>query len=388
MRFSFNFRQGHEARTPLEDLPVTVTRRAGRFHAGFICVFALIWGGFPPVALFAVGGEIDWSMIWIVVLFPLIAVGLFLFGLRQWRWYKTVTMAEDRVGVVEGGLFSTSTWEEPLSAYEGVVARSKRVSRSSRSGSSSYTVYLVDLYHADDDRTITLFSSTSERDWRSSWEDAARKLGLKALEESGDGLIERDPEDLDKSVADLMEEGKVAVDYDLLQEKAEGIAVDIEGETMVVTRAGPQNGPLGSLIFLLFPWIFIWVGFYSDAPGVVGWIFGAFGILFEVLIVLLVAWDFLSRQRIRIGRDFVRVCDVSRWGETKGKSLPVEEIEVVKLGGEAKKKSKPGLNILGDCGKLRFGRGLPEETLHFIRNLVLAKIEKHHVPGRASPQPG
>lgn len=382
MRFSTNLGRRHlEARTPLGELPVTVTRQASRFHAGFICAFALIWGAFPLVGLFAVGGEIDRGAIFVVTLFPLIAVGLFLYGLRQWRWRKAITIAKDRVAVTERGLFATTSWDEPLAAYEGVVARTRRVSRSK---GSSYTVYLVDLYHADDDRTVTLFASLRESDWRANWEGAARRLGLKALEESGDGLIERDPEDLDKSVADLMEEGKVAVDYDLLQEKAEGIAVDIDGDILVVTRAGPQNNLLAALVFLLFPLIFIGVAIFSDAPALASWLVGAFGMLFEVLIILGIAWDVLSRQRLRIGRDRVRVCSVSRWGETKGKSLPVAEIELVKLGGEEKKRAKPGLNILGDRGKLHFGRGLPEDTLHFIRNLILAKIEKHHVPDKAA----
>ena len=239
---------------------------------------------------------------------------------------------------------------------------------------------MVELHHADDKRNVTLYASRDESEWRQKWEAAARRLGLKALEDSEDGLLERAPEDLDKSVAELIEEGKVAVDYAVLQHKAAGIAVDMDGDTVVVTRQRPQNTLVGALIFLAFPLVFIWVGFYSDAPVPINWLFGGLGLLFETLILLGVAWDLLSRRRLRVGPQRVRVCSVSRWGETKGKSLAVADIETVKLGREDGRSASPGLMLAGDRGKLSFGRRLPDDTLEFLRNLVLAKIEKHHVP--------
>ena len=215
MRLSMNLgRSFRFEEIPVDDLPATVTRTAGRGHALFITIFAVVSGGFPVVALFAVGGEINWDLIWIVALFPLVSAGILVYGLHQLLWRETVTLSPDRVAVEQRGLFGSKSWEEPLSAYEGVVARTKRVSRSSRQGASSYTVYMVELHHADDKRNVTLYASRDESEWRRNWEAAARRLGLKALEDSEDGLLERAPEDLDKSVAELIEEGKVAVDYE------------------------------------------------------------------------------------------------------------------------------------------------------------------------------
>ena len=137
MRVSLNLGRSYRfEEIPLDDLPATVTRTAGRFHALFITVFALLWGGFPVVALFAVGGEINWDLIWIVALFPLIAIGVLLYGLHQLLWRRTITLSPDHVAVEQRGLFGTSSWEEALSAYEGVVARTGRTVVAASDGES------------------------------------------------------------------------------------------------------------------------------------------------------------------------------------------------------------------------------------------------------------
>ncbi len=347
----------------------------------FICLFALVWGGFPVAALIG-GADHDEGAVWIAGFFPLIALGLFLYGVFLIRHSKTITIGPDRIGVDEQRLFKRLVWDEPFSAYRGVLARTKRVSRGSKHGSSSYTVYLVELHHPDKDKTITLFSSTDRGSWRGRWERAARALGVPAIEESADGLVERDIQDLDKSVSELLEEGKLKIDYDSLGQKAEGVAVEVEGDELVVTRQGPQNSPATMIFFLAFPWIFIGVAYFSgsgaDRTG--AWLAGGFGVLFEVILICVVLWDLLSRERLRIGPYDLTTCSISRWGESKGRSLSVSAVETIKVGGPEggarNTKLQPALVMVADRGKLAFGKRLPRETLDFLRNLILAKIEK------------
>ena len=45
-------------------------------------------------------------------------------------------------------------------------------------------------------------------------------------------MVRRDAGDLDKSVGELIQEGKVDIDYDTLSRPAEGLAVDIEGDAI------------------------------------------------------------------------------------------------------------------------------------------------------------
>ena len=123
------------------------------------------------------------------------------------------------------------------------------------------------LKHDDGAKEITLHSSRDSDSWRGRWERAARSLGLPALEQSADGLVERPVEDLDKPVSALLEEGKLTVDYDLLEQKAEGIAVDLEGEEIVVTRLGPRNHIGSMAVMVLAPLVFIGVALYASFDG-------------------------------------------------------------------------------------------------------------------------
>ena len=100
---------GHrEITTDLERLPVTVTRRSGPLMGLFVCLFALAWGGFPLIALFGLGAEADRGDLWVAYLFPLFAVGLFLYGLFLIRHRKTVTIDRARIAVDEQRLFKAA----------------------------------------------------------------------------------------------------------------------------------------------------------------------------------------------------------------------------------------------------------------------------------------
>ena len=173
-------RPHQEERTPLDDLPVTVTRRIELFRAHLICSIATLFSGIAIFVLVADPDTVNGHPAWGIV-FLFLGVGLFLYGLREARWRKTISISKDRVAVIERGLFGMTSWEEPLSNYKGVMARSKDVSRRGKIGHNIYTVYLVDLCHPDDARTVTLFASKSDEDWQSSAEDAAARLGLRML---------------------------------------------------------------------------------------------------------------------------------------------------------------------------------------------------------------
>ena len=182
MTAAFKIRQPHlEVRTPLNSLPIVATRRNDPFEGQLICGFALVFGAIPLIVLAAEGGDFDWHPAWTAWIFPLAAAGMFLFGLRQWRWRKTITIDKAGVSVEERGLFGGTAWEEPLSAYIGVLASSEDVTRRFRERVETYTLYQVDLHHSDDDLRVTLFASTSERDWLATRDAAARLLGLRAM---------------------------------------------------------------------------------------------------------------------------------------------------------------------------------------------------------------
>ena len=378
-RTSFGQLRRHwHAEVPIGAFPVEVTHTGSLFGGLFITVFGAVWGGFPVFGMLQHGApDLDRPENWLFLVFPVVGVGIVLYGLHRLIWRKTITLDGLFAAVAERGLFGARSWQEPLTGYRGVLSRSRRV----HTKNSSYTLYLVELLHGDSKRTINLYTARRQEGWRAKWEAYARWLKLPALEEGESGVVAREIEDLDKPVAELIDEGKVAVDYDVLRQRAEGLAVDIEGDAVVATRTRPQVSLLGTLLFLVFPAAFLYVGFFlgeGDAVDRIGrLVVGAMGILFGALILAGLVWDRLTRRRLRIAPNRLTVTAIGPWGESRGRSLEAGEVEGVRVAREHENR-RPAVLIQGDRQTLAFGRGLPEGSLEFLRNAILAKIAKHH----------
>ena len=362
--------RGRNWRIDVAAPPVEAHQTGSRGGALFMILFALVWGGIPVAGLVSMigSGEAGPELL-LFLLFPAIGLVMLAFGVHSLLWRKTVSFDGRAFSVREKGLFGEKSWTEPLSAYEGVVCSTRRV----KTKNSSYTLHMVDLVHPDPDRRINLYTDTSGNGFRSVWESYARQLNVPAFEESEGGVLRREAADLDKSVGELVREGKVAVDYDVLARPAEGLAVDFEGDGVVITRTGPQNPWWGSLGAVLFPLVFVGIGLFAPDMDMFGRVmFGGVGMLFEILFAAGVYNDLTSRARLRAGPDGVRVNKARSSGEDRGKFIPAAELESVvvsKKGNEW----KASVVIASDRETLRFGSGLPRGSLDFVANAILAK---------------
>ena len=380
MAIRFNIAQRRQRwEIDLSSIPVTAVRTNGKIAGVFMLLFALVWGGFGTFGFVAMlrADPFEPAML-MVGLFPIFGIGILLYAVHQLVWRKVVTLDRQTVGVSERGLRGSRQWREPLANYTGVLRRTRRV----RTKNSSYTLYLVDLYHAEESKRINLYTDTREGEIRSKWENYARALDQPALEEGAAGVVARDAADLDKSVGELIQEGKIDVDYDALSQPASGVAVNFEGDTVVITRTGARYPWWSALVGVTFPLIFVWVGLYApDMPWVIGILFAGIGTLFEIIFVVGVIQDRFSRWRLRVGPDGVRVNRVRGRGETAGKSMPAGDIEGVKIAGEGGRWST-SIVMEGDREKLHFGRGLEPVTLEFVMNTVLGKLVEAERRGR------
>lgn len=354
-------------------LPVSVERNAGVVFGLLIFLFGCVWGGFPVFGLIQNGFDLGRGPEQLLFLiFPIVGIGIALYGLHMILHRKSITIDRYFVAVAERGLLGARQWREQISGYQGVLARTRRVSTKH----SSYTLYLVDLKHDDDARTINLYTARGDRHWRGRWEDYARRLGLPALEEGADGLVQRDVDDLDKSVTELLQEGKVAVNHDLLaQNGAKGVHAEARGDALVLTRTGPQNPLWGWLLGVAFPSVFIYFGlFFDDTPMIARFFLGGLGILFAAAFLWAGIWDRISRQRLVITPDYAHLHAVSPFGASKGKRLAIAEVEGVEVQRGRKNDRRFALTIATDNKSLRFGLGLPAASLDYIRNAVLAQL--------------
>ena len=142
-----------------------------------------------------------------------IAAGLILVLELIARWRGRV---RDRTFEIdaEGVCYRTGreTWTEPLEAYDGVLWREEtRTSAITGGGSSSHTVWFLELKHRDDPtRTVPILEMRSEEGVRARWEAVARGLDLPALRELDHGeTMRREPGELDAPLRDFAAEGRL-----------------------------------------------------------------------------------------------------------------------------------------------------------------------------------
>ncbi len=366
---------GYEAanrRIDLSRLPAIHNDRSNKGAGIFLILFSLIWGGVPAAIIISSlsRGEFDPAMFFLF-LFPAIGLGLLLFGL--WLITRTQTIRIDAANVSRESrsIFGYNYWTEPLHRYRGIRSRSEY--RSGGKNSSSYTLYIVELFHDDKKKRITLYESRSDAGFRKIWEDYCRQLNKPALEGEGAAMITRSVEDLDKSVRELAREGKLDVTFDPKQSPPDGFNVKVDRDLLHILLPKPGNIGPGIIIALLFPAVFIYIGFgISDAPTA----FGFIGILILLLIMGALIWNRISQPVLLLGRDKVHYFHQTPWGNTAGKMLDAIEIETVRIGRIRDRNERDGVLLITDDTTLKIADGLPQDALKWLNDCILAVITR------------
>jgi hypothetical protein len=154
--------------------PAVADRRDSQLIGALVLAIGLTWlsvalrdliaGGSAIVGLGAVGGYLSLG----------IGTALALWGCRVLLRRQTIRIDQAGVHVQIRRLLGVRSWTEPLAAYRGVVWRSEPIRRRD----TWQTLHLIELWHEDPKRTVTLFSSLGDREVRDSWQAWAQQLGL------------------------------------------------------------------------------------------------------------------------------------------------------------------------------------------------------------------
>ncbi len=356
----------------LASLPAVYQSRGSRGMGFFLVIFALIWGGIPGLIFIGMisSGEYDPAMLFIL-LFPVIGIGILLFGLYNLTFRETIRIDATNVTRESQSIFGYKYWTEPLQRYPGVLQRTER--RSGGKNSSSYTLHIVELHHEEKKKRIILYESRSPNGFRKIWEDYCRQLNKPALEGGKGNMVSRAVEDLDKSVRDLAREGKLEVDFDPRKPPPAGFDLRVDGDQLRVTLPRTKSSIIGTLFFMAFAGVFVFIGFgIDDAPVA----FGIIGLLFLLLILGGLAWSRVTRQVLLIGRDRVRIFYETPWGDTTGKVVDARQIETVRIGHERSSNEREGVLLITDKATRKIGEGLPQEAQNWLKNCILAVITK------------
>jgi hypothetical protein len=367
MSVSVNGSRTKEFKPALDQLPITTVIKGNRSlglilmgqaaltGAGtvFMVVSFVQGAGAPPFELFLM------FAVWAAISFPT--------GLHQLSSVTTTTIDARRVSFSSKSLVRSKQWMEEIDRYEGIAYREE--SHGGTKTSRPYTLYIVELYHADSNKNQKIYQSTSAQGARQIWEDYCRVLNLAAVEKDGSTLIKRNVEDLDKSVRDLVKEGKLSIDFDPSRPPPKGLKVNAAEEIFEVVLTKDRFSIVTYSLVLLFSGAFIFIGFNHED----GLPFTIFGIIIGLVIVSAMLWEQFTKESIKIGEDTIYLNRITPLKETAVATFTTSEIESVVVDKKDNHFYKK-VFIKTDQQQEAIGGGLSAEALEWLKNCILSVI--------------
>lgn len=261
---------------------------------------------------------------------------------------------------------------ESVENYMGVRLRVLFV----QSGLFNRSRYIIDLYHKDSNKIVPLYISMKNKNIRKIWENYAKMFNLPALSVSDRGLIQRDCDDLDKSLKELAQEQKLPF---IASGKFPVPASVIVEEQLKSTSVEPRG-----IYWDIFSALFLLVAIFSvlllTAGGVyltiIGttiplkyWALGAF----LLLAVIYFSMKLFNSYKLIIDNNSVHVITTLLGSPVSEQSIDVKKIENVELSYNPTI-DRYNLAIISDEKIINFGSRLPVNDLIWVRDFVIRKL--------------
>lgn len=384
-------------------------------------VIGILGGGlFVIVGLnFALGQDGGEAARWIGI--AAVAAGglVALSGLRAVARRQQIRIDERTVSVTERGWTGSSSWEEPLSAYDGVRWRRYVVNTDSDDSSdrhSRHYIHVIDLAHPDPAKSVPLFRERAGRpglgqvfdvlkqsaiaarddteaardeldarteetlrtaggnDPRQHWETFARLFELPAID-ARDGVTEvREAADLDKSLKERAAEGSIDAGWtdDPPPEQLEVQGPDGQGKDMLKVVIHANELPLWiNALFVVFGVLILLGSFWGNGSVLFGLVFIGAGVGVWYL-------QKSNPRSVTITREALTYTVPAV--QSKGFTVPLSAIESVNIRdadsaattGRTLKLSGRELLVSTDTREHAMGSGLSREALEWLRRYIVS----------------
>lgn len=353
----------------LSRLPARIDLSPGRAQMLTMLIVGLAWMGFATYFALSIAPDSGSPgagdlMRYVFLLFP--AFGVFIVAPAVWRLLQHRHAVVDKYLVtVEGwSLLGREAWRVPLDTFLGVRHRTGIIRRKR----SSTTYQIIELVHPDPKKTILLWVERGDAVPRERWETYARLLNLAALNADG---VARDREDLDKSLRQMVQEGKVPVAFDPAGPVPQGLQVNrLQRDGQEMLEVMIQAPRLPGWLVVLFVLILLPVGIGVLLEGE-----NPFGLVVVIAMLGLVFYmrrhDRQHPRLLQLTRQAISYDD--KWGGVRGSgaglSLPLDQVEQVHLADNGRE-----LVIASDRGQIRTGAGLDRAALDWLKNYLTATI--------------
>lgn len=368
-KLKFNFKK----------LPASVTDRATLTWSilGFILGSIMLWLGAFELFSFLKAEKNQEQSFLLVEIFAfiviLIALGLIFYSVFSFIRYKKFFFdGKEFQMVYQPAVGIKHQFKEPLANYMGVRLRVLFI----QSGLFNRNRYIIDLYHKDSNKIVPLYISTSGKNIRKIWESYAKFFKLPALSVSDRGLVQRECEDLDKSLIQLAAAGKLPFISSGLFPAPDSLQINEEKDSVLIQ----PKGIFWDTFSTLFLFIAVAASFVLLAGGVyltiIGtsfpiryWIFGAIVLVGVIYFALRL---FISNILI-LGKDYISVCETLFGAETKENKINADKIENIELSYNPTI-GRYDLTIISDDKMINFGSRLPVSDLLWLKDFVIRKL--------------
>ena len=383
MQISTSKTGGYQERDLGDTLPIEY-REGARIGGGFVLLaFGGVFAGFPllMIVLGQAGDETIPAPAYLLLgVFLLVGLGIMAGGVSSLLHKLELDITSAGVRGLRRSLKGTRTWTDPFPDYRGVLAEEEY--HSGGKNRSSYTLYKVILKHQhEDDRDVLLYCSRSSDRHRGKTEMYARLLQRPVLLEEGDGrYVERAVEDLDKSIKELVQAGKMDVDFNPY-EQPQGGKLTLTTEPAGYRFEYRYRGFGSSLTGFVFLCAGAGLVYWYFGPGVPDsaegspWVVPIVGTVFALIGVITTAFALFGSTSLTVHRDGLHTWTrLLNW--TFGdKRLPASSVEEIRVG--KNKRGRLGLTAQSDHDSLSFGtQTLSVEELEFVRRCIIATISR------------
>lgn len=323
----------------------------------------------------AIGNHGDLASLMFPALFIAGGSSLFAASLISAFSKREAVFGNEAVEVSGHSLLGIEKWREPFSKFKGVLHREKSVGGGENRATKIYQI--IELEHDDPKKNIPLMVEESGTMPRDAWEAYAKWLHLPAMMTIAGETTTRDLEDLDKSIAELAADGKIATRLDFSNAPPpKGLLVARETigneECLRVAITAPRAHIALRLLVCGIPMCFFLtlVFFGLIASITLMTILGGLGAI--VIVMIGIEWskrDKRARRDILITRKSMQVTDPwQKWPDHQ-KSFELSEIETI-----TRQSRGGGIMIAGDKARVDIGAGLSKAALIWLRDYLTSAV--------------
>ena len=259
---------------------------------------------------------------------------------------------------------------DSLNEYIGVRYRTRIVNVL---GLTSFTQHIIDLQHPNETKTIPLYITKNGENISQKWEQLVRQLEMPAIFNTADGIIEIELQDIQKSMPDLISEGKINVSDQNLYKIPQSFKIIEDSESCQIDpqiRDSAFSVFSGILCFSAFLAIVFFSFVFRLPLSYLPLLFAGLILFIAVPVAL-----FFRRKRIIVSSQGIRI--KSKWilFPSIGFLIKPEQLEYIYVVHNSYD-SKYTLVIGADGQTTHIGRGLSKDDLEWLRNFINAQIKR------------